>query len=432
MKKIFCLLIVCFLFFQNASASYLDNIRKCEFTSRDCHIYERNGSGIVDMIVILRHNGTAYEEKNGINAMALAMINMGSKNDTYRDFQNKLKDLSTTFNVYSSQDHSYIHIRSLKENFSQSIDLAFGAFFDPNFSEENFQLVKNAMISSIRESQQDYPFLANHAFLKEIFKGQIYEPQDLKEDDVNALTIDDVQKYIYHKLRNALNEVVISGDVDEENFGKKLEGYLMYFGKDDFSSKKISEPMKLNLFSKPVFVKDDVQKAQTIIHFAQKMPESSDKDLMAMYLINDYIGGGGLNSKLMKKLREEMNITYSARTNVMIAEKMNYMSGSIATGSKDVEQILNEINGIFKNVSDNGITDDELNDLKTKFYGKQAMRFSDNGSALRNLLFLIDNKLPFDFYEKNIDFVQKINAKDIKNAAKKFIDNKNLSFVIFN
>ncbi len=432
MKKIFYLFIMCFLFSQNAMANYLENIKKCDFNKENCFFYERKDSGIIDMMVILKHSGESYEDKNGLNTFALSMMNMGSSRYTYRDFQNKLKDLSTTFNVYSDQDNSYIYIKSLKENFSTSLDLIFEALFQTNFSNENFQLAQNVMISRVRAGAQDYEYLANQSFLKELFKGQIYEAKILSEDDVLSISEEDIKNYINYKLMNATPHIVISGDLAQKDIEENLKKHLAHFGKDDSPNKKIPEPVKLNLFSKPVEIKDGVEKAQTIIHFAQKMPNLLDKDFIVMTLLNDYIGGGGLNSKLMKKLREEMNITYSAKTIIVNLEKANYITGGVATGSNDIQKILDEINNIFKNVSDNGLTEDELNYLKTKFYGKQAMNFSDNRKALYDLALLVKNNLPFDFYQKNKEIVEKLTTQDIKNVAKKFLDDKNLSFVIYN
>ena len=147
------------------------------------------------MMVILKHSGESYEDKNGLNTFALSMMNMGSSLYTYRDFQNKLKDLSTTFNVYSDQDNSYIYIKSLKENFSTSLDLIFETLFQTNFSNENFQLAQNVMISRVRAGAQDYEYLANQNFLKELFKGQIYEAKILSEDDVLSISEEDIKNY---------------------------------------------------------------------------------------------------------------------------------------------------------------------------------------------------------------------------------------------
>ena len=419
------------LFFYDVSASYLENIKKCN-TGSDCFIYERKDSEIVDMIIIIKHSGDAYEEKNGLNDFAISMINMGSKNYSYRDFHNKLNDLSTVFNLSSDDDNTYIYIRSLRKNFSESMGLAFEAFFDANFSQENFQLVKNNLLSAVKESSHNYQYLASQNFLKEIFKGQIYEAKILTEDDVNSITIEDIKNYIDNALSNVIPTVVLSGDLTSEEIKNNLDKQLMHFGKNISLNKENDKTVTLNLFSKSIYVKDNVKKAQTIIHFAQKIPKLSEKDFVIMTLVNDYIGGGGLNSKLMKKLREEMNITYSVRTAIVNLEKINYMSGSLATGSKDITTILSEITKIFKHLKESGVTESELSYLKKKFYGKRAMTFSNNGSSLFDLSFLVKHNLPLDFYHTNDEIVKNLTVKDIHNTVKKYIDDENLSFVIFN
>lgn len=430
-KKIFYFIFLCVFLSQSVCADYLDNIEKCQVNGRESLIYRRDGTQIVDLTVIFRNSGSAYEEKNGVNDFALSMINMGSKNYTYRDFQNKLDDLSAVVSFSSDQDHSYLYIRSLKKNLSKVIDLAFESLFEPNFSEENLQIVKNRERVAIREREQDHEAMASYFFKKEIFKSSIYEPQEFTEEDLNKISIDDVKDHIYKKLMNASIELAAVGDLDEKELKLNLESHFMKFGKDDFPSKKIDEGVQLNLFSKPVFVKSEGEKAQTIIHFAQRVPEIVTKDFVIMSFINDYIGGAGLNSKLMKRLREELNITYSASTNIVGFEKTNYMGGHVATGSDDIKKILDEINNIFKSMIYNGLTQDELDYLKMKFYGRDAMSFSNNISSLRGLVFLLSERLPLDFYREKKKVVDEMTVQDVKRVASKFLDVKDLSFVVY-
>jgi len=433
MKKVFIFFIFCAFFSNKSFANYIDNIKKINISGRDGLIYERNGSNIVDLMIIFKYSGDAYSKKNGVNEFANLLISMGSKNYNHRDFANEMKNLSATFDVSSNIDNSYLHIKTLKKNFSKVVNLSFEALFDTNLCEENFQLAKTQIFSSIKSDAQNYEYLANQAFLKEIFKNQLYQPYDLTVKDVEKIEKSDIKDYIYNILINSEIKIVAAGDLDEKILSKNLEDKLQKFGKLDDTGvlAKINENVSLKLFSKPKFISDKKQKAQTIFHFVQKAPKISNEDYVVLQLINDYIGGGGLNSKLMKKLREEMNITYSARTSIVNLEKINYISGNFATGSKDKQKIIDEVKVIFNDIRYNGINDDELKILKAKFYGKDAMNFSDNTKALYDLMFLMQNDLPVDFYNTRKIKIDQITHSDITRVAKKYLDDKNLSFVIF-
>ncbi len=433
MKKVFIFFIFCAFFSNKSFANYIDNIKKINISGRDGLIYERNGSNIVDLMIIFKHSGDAYSKKNGVNEFANLLISMGSKNYNHRDFANEMKNLSATFDVSSNIDNSYLHIKTLKKNFSKVVNLSFEALFDTNLCEENFQLAKTQIISSVKSDAQNYEYLANQAFLKEIFKNQLYQPHDLTVEDVEKIEKSDIKDYIHNILINSEIKIVAAGDLDEKILSKNLEDKLQKFGKLDDTGvlAKINENVSLKLFSKPKFISDKKQKAQTIFHFVQKAPKISNEDYVVLQLINEYIGGGGLNSKLMKKLREEMNITYSARTSIVNLEKINYISGNFATGSKDTQKIIDEVKVIFNDIRYNGINDNELKILKAKFYGKDAMNFSDNTKALYDLMFLMQNDLPVDFYNTRKIKIDQITHSDITRVAKKYLDDKILSFVIF-
>ena len=93
---------------------------------------------------------------------------------------------------------------------------------------------------------------------------------------------------------------------------------------------------------------------------------------------------------------------------------------------------MNIIKDIFKQISYNGIDNDELEFLKNRFYSKSDMLFINNESILNVLQFLIINGLPTDYLLKMKMNIENLSIDEINKFIKKFINYNELSFLVVN
>ena len=411
------------------ASNYVDNIKKFQVNNSDFLLFKKN-TKIVDFSIIIRDVGFAYEKINGLNLFVKHLIEMGSQSYQYRDFKNILDEHSINFSVHSDFDNIYLRVRVLKQDLNQALSLVSKALFDTNFSEENFNLAKVNSLSDTKNLYDDFQKLSYRIFLNEVFHGTLYEDIVPKVVDIERINLDQVKNFITHDVLNANYQFTCVGDLDEGYISKLFSEYFLF--KKSNSLKKIPHNINIRNNKKEKFIKLHGDKSQSIIYFSYPSYKLFDDRYWKMKLLVDYLGGDKLTSVLMKKLREEMNVAYTARMDFINFNLAHVISGNVLTSSKEIKTIILQIKDIFKQISYNGIDNDELEFLKNRFYSKSDMLFINNESILNVLQFLIINGLPTDYLLKMKMNIENLSIDEINKCIKKFINYNELSFLVVN
>ncbi len=411
------------------ASNYVDNIKKFQVNNSDFLLFKKN-TKIVDFSIIIRDVGFAYEKINGLNLFAKHLIEMGPQSYQYRDFKNILDERSINFSVHSDFDNIYLRVRVLKQDLNQALSLVSKALFDTNFSEENFNLAKVNSLSDTKNLYDDFQKLSYRIFLNEVFHGTLYEDIIPKVLDIERINLDQVKNFITHDILNANYQFICVGDLDEGYISKLFSEYFLF--KKSNSLKKIPHNTNIRNNKKEKFIKLHGDKSQSIIYFSYPSYKLFDDRYWKMKLLVDYLGGDKLTSVLMKKLREEMNVAYTARMDFINFNLANVISGNVLTSSKEIKTIILQIKDIFKQISYNGIDSDELEFLKNRFYSKSDMLFINNESILNVLQFLIINGLPTDYLLKMKTNIKNLSVDEMNKFIKKFINYNELSFLVVN
>ena len=417
------------------ASSYVDNIKKFQVNNSDFLLFKRN-TQVVDFSIVIRSTGFAYEKINGLNFFAKHLIEMGSKSYKYRDFKNALDEYSINFSVQSDFDNMYLRVRVLKKDLNEAISLVSKALFDTNFSEENFKLAKVNSLSDVKNLHDDFQKFSYRIFLNEVFHGTLYQDKIPQVSDIEKINLKEVKNFITHDILNANYQFICVGDLDEA-YVFKLFSKAFNFKKDNSKNDNFAKKEAVNIGIKNHNKKEKVitlygNKSQSMIYFSYPSYKFNDEKYWKMKLLVDYLGGDGLTSVLMKKLREEMNIAYTAKMDFINFNLAHVISGNVFTSSKEIKKIILQIKDIFKQISYNGLNNDELEFLKNRFYSKLDMLFFNNASILNFLQFLIINDLPIDYLMKMKMNIKNLSISDMNKFIRNSINYNELSFVIVN
>ncbi len=407
------------------ASSHVDKIQKFQVNNSDVIFFNKK-TQIIDFSIIIRNSGFAYEKINGLNYIAKHLIEMGPSSYKFRDFKNELDENSINFSISSDLDNIYLRVRVLKKNFDEALRLVSMAIFDTNLGDENFKLAKINALNDVKNLRDDFQKSSYKIFLNEVFKNSAYDKKIPLVSEIENIGITEVNDYI-SGLQNSNYQFICVGDVDQNYIVKLLDKY--------FSSRKDVVLDRKNdlIFSKEKkekYIKIGGDNFQSMIYFYYPSYELNDKRYQKIKLFVDYIGGDGLTSVLMKKLREDMNIAYSAAADFVNLNMSHIIVGKAFTSSKEINKILLEIKDIFRQISYNGLNDEELESLKNRFFSKLDMLFIDNTSILNALQFLITNGLSVNYFSEMRDEIKNLSIRDMNQFIKNSIDHDKLFFVV--
>lgn len=247
--------------------------------------------------------------------------------------------------------------------------------------------------------------------------------------DLNAASLTDVQEWFkaYYGAANAV--LVIAGDITPEVAYEKA---LKYFGNipagPTIARPGVNIPKRFG--NSRAEYQDRVPQSQ--ITMVWNTTQWGTKDGVWLDLLSDVLAAGK-NSRLYKKLVYEKQICPSvyAYVNYMEISGNFYIQADVKPG-KTVEEVEAAINEIMEEFLAKGPSEEEVNRVKASFFANRLKGLERIGGFGGKSDLLAENEVfggSADYYKKNLRWYHETNAKNIHEAAKKFLSDGRFTLV---
>lgn len=251
--------------------------------------------------------GSAYENQsnNGIAHMVEHMVFKRTKRRTARQIADETADIGGNLDAYTSKEFTSYYVWVLKENLCQAIDLLGDMLTNSLFLDEDLEKEKDIVMEEI-DMYKDSPEDVVH----EMLQKSIWEQQPLgylisgEKETVEGFSGEDLRNFV--KEHYAAENMIISvaGNIGWEEIQNMLESAFGRLAKGG----KI-ENLTVPKFSPCVYLeKKDIE--QVHLNLAYDSITSVAEERYAFSVLNAILGGG-VNSRLFLKVREEMGLAYS-------------------------------------------------------------------------------------------------------------------------
>lgn len=248
-------------------------------------------------------------------------------------------------------------------------------------------------------------------------------------EDLNAAALTDVQEWFkaYYGAANAV--LVIAGDITPEAAYEKA---LKYFGNipagPTIARPGVNIPKRFG--NTRAEYQDRVPQSQ--ITMVWNTTEWGTKDGVWLDLLSDVLAAGK-NSRLYKKLVYEKQICPSvyAYVNYMEISGNFYIQADVKPG-KTVEEVETAINEILEELLAKGPSEEEVNRVKASYFANRLKGLERIGGFGGKSDLLAENEVfggSPDYYKKVLRWYHETNAKNIHEAAKKFLSDGRFTLV---
>jgi zinc protease len=223
-------------------------------------------------------------------------------------------------------------------------------------------------------------------------------------------------------------EVVVVGDITEEEILPKLS-FL-----NNLPNKKITIP---TIAAAPVVEKTkiyliDVPKsAQTEfrVGYVTGLKYDATGEYYKAGLMN-FALGGAFNSRLNMNLREDKGWTYGARSGFNGGKQTGDFEFSSGIRGNATDSALLEIVKELKGYAENGITEEELNFMKSAIGQRDALRYETGFQKAGFIGNILDNNLPADYVDQQNNIIREIRKADIDALAKKWLTTDKMNILV--
>ncbi len=319
-----------------------------------------HGKGIVSGYVFIK-SGTHGEEKKGLTNLTAILLTKGTKNFSSYQIASTFEDYGGS--IYSSTSDDYIEIGfSTKiEGLEKALEVLKDILLNPSFSPEDIQREKNNAIAQIRARRERAQEFAMDQVRRITYRGTSYEYSPLgKEEDVQSISKEDIQKRWKDILKGKNLVVSIVGDFDPEKVKLQVEQTFL-----DIPSGEYVIDLRRVSVEEEKLEKVHREGAQATIVCVFDAPHISSKDYFSFRVLASVLGEG-MSSKLFKELREKRGYAYATYAFYPSRLSSTRLFAYIGTSPEKEESALKDMLDVIKSAP---ITQEDVEMAKNKIIG---------------------------------------------------------------
>ncbi|MBD9300681.1 MAG: insulinase family protein [Prevotella sp.] len=350
---------------------------------------------------------------------------------------NCLESVGGDLNAYTNKEGTVYYAAILKEHIARAVDLLSDIVFHSTYPQQEIDKEVEVICDEI-ESYNDSPAeLIYDEFENILFKGNSLGHNILgTAEQVRQFTTEDALRFT-RKLYRPDNAVFFAyGDIDFKKLVTLLKRSVgseeLRVKNEEFNSRE-EERMKGEESNSP--------KGQTIVmekhtHQAHVMIGTQAYDVhddrrMPLYLLNNILGGPGMNAKLNLALREHNGLVYTVESTMVAYGDTGTWSIYFGCDEHDVKRCLRLVRKELDKFMEKPLSDAQLRAAKKQIKGQIGVACDNREN------FALDFGKSFLHYgwEKNVDRlyeqVDAITAQQMQAVAQELFDEHRLTTLIF-
>lgn len=372
--------------------------------------------GLVAHCGIVINAGSRDETANehGIAHFIEHMLFKGTKKRKAYHILSRLEDVGGELNAYTTKEETVIHASFLKEDYERSLELISDIAFNSVFPEKEIEKEKDVVIEEIN-SYLDNP----SELIFDDFEELVFANEPIGRNILGSPM--SVKKFSVKKIHDFItanynpDEIVLCsvGNISDE---KILKYFRKYFsGSFNYRNKNIRENKVVYKPSTVTKKKDTYQNHCIVGNIAYDL---RDNRRIGMFLLNNILGGPGLNSRLNMSLREKNGLAYNVESNYSPYTDTGIFSVYFGTDAKLLDKSLEITMSEFKKLRTAKLGTIQLAKAKNQMKGYLARGYENYESLMLSLgrNILVFNKIDsFEYLCKQIDDLSSSELLDIAN-----------------
>lgn len=361
--------------------------------------------------------------KEGVANFLTSMLDEGAGELDSAAFQERMEELAVRMSFQDGRDTFYGNFQSLTQNRDKAIELLRLALTKPRFDKSAVERIRAQLKANLAFALKNPNQVASKAWVAAAFPHHPYgRPTTGTLESVARIGSDDLEAFRKRVFVREHLKVAVVGDIDAVALGKLLD---RVFGELPVKSEvkpvasiKLAADGKLDVIELPV--------PQSVVVFGAQGIKRNDPDFMAAFVMNQILGGGGFNSRLMEEVREKRGLAYGVYSYLQYYKGAEFIAGRVATKNEKVAESLKIIKAELKRMADEGPTAKELADAKSYMTGSYALRFDTSAKIASQLLGIQVDGLDVDYVSKRNDLIMAVTLDDVKRVAKRLLGTNGL------
>lgn len=351
----------------------------------------------------------------------------GTQTHTSTAIINKLESVGGDLNAFTNKEDTVFYSAIPVEHFAKAVDVLSDIVFYSIFPQAEIDKEVEVICDEI-ESYNDSPAeLIYDEFENLVFKGHPLGHNILgSADRVRSFATADAMRFTqqYYRPDNAI--FFVYGNIDFKRLVKTLEKLTPKQQQESLAveAKEVANGRLPEL----TILNHDTHQAHVMI--GNRAYSATHPLRIPLYLLNNMLGGPGMNARLNVILRERRGLVYSVESSMVCYGDTGLWAVYFGCDPHDVNRCVRLVKGEFKRLMEKPLSEKTLAAAKKQIKGQLAVACDNNENFAidfgKSFLHFGDEKDIEKLYQK----IDAVTAEQIQQVAKEIFDKDSLATLV--
>jgi predicted Zn-dependent peptidase len=367
------------------------------------------------------------EGENGLAHFIEHVIFKGTKKRKPFHILSRMEDVGGELNAYTSKEETVIHTSFLKTYYPRAIELISDIFYNSTFPQKEIEKEKAVVIDEINSYLDSPGEQIFDDFEELLFKGHPLGQSVLgTPESVNSFDHDGIQAFIARNY--SMDEIVFSsvGNISSERLERLLN---QFFHDSTRGDKRVLSPEFPWQKGERIEVNRDTFQTHCVL--GNQTVDVYHKDVPAVVLLNNLLGGPGMNSRLNLNIRERYGFTYNIESYYSSYRDTGVFGIYLGTDKGTIDKSIQLVHRELKKLREKKLGVLQLSKAKKQLLGQMAMAADNNGSLMlamgRSLL--IHDRM--DDWNATVEKVESVSSDDLLEMANRIFNPEEMTYLIY-
>ena len=373
--------------------------------------------------------GTRDEAENeqGMAHFVEHLIFKGTEKRKAWHILNRMENVGGDLNAYTNKEETVVYAAFLTEHLERALELLGDIVFHSTFPQHEIEKETEVIIDEIQSYEDNPSELIFDDFEDMIFRNHPMGRNILgKPDLLRSFRTEDVLSFTRRFYQPGNMVFFVQGQYDFKKIVRLAEKHLADVPAVTVDNQRVPPPLYV---PERLVVPKDTHQAHVMI--GSRGYNAYDDKRTALYLLNNILGGPGMNSKLNVSLRERRGLVYNVESNLTSYTDTGAFCIYFGTDIEDMDTCLKLTYKELKRMRDVKMTSSQLAAAKKQLIGQIGVA-SDNFE--NNALGMAKTYLHYHKYESSevvFKRIETLTAEQLMEVANEMFAEEYLSTLIY-
>ena len=369
------------------------------------------------------------EGKAGTAYLTALLMNETTKHYSNEALASELAKLGSSIRFSTAGRYSQVYVSTLTKHLDETLALLKEKLFNPAFTEEDFERMKERVVQGLQQQAKTPSSLARRARDLILFgeDNRVSLPDEGTLETVQSITLDDVKTFYKNYYSPDKASIVAVGNLSKKDMVETLDFIGQWQG-NAYEFADYSDFPQYN--QNQIFLIDSPEAVQSVVYIVDRsLPFDATGDHFKSRLMNFPLGGA-FNSRINLNLREDKGFTYGANSGFVGDKTLGWFEVSTDLTAANTGEGIKEILGEIERYRSEGVEKAEIDFMRNAFTLSDALEFETPTSKARFLRQLLSYGLEKGYREAQLDIINNIDKESIDALAKQYLNLDKMQIIV--